>query len=113
MRVLCPGARRNRSPFDPEWLLADLSIDPARMLQHRSLVTAYGTPQPLAHHVARCLCAPTDDKGRQSQRGTCRQATRPLSSRPLQIAHTHLVEPACSSPRVGTGPGGAGGLRCG
>jgi hypothetical protein len=47
------GTIEREKPFDREWLLADLSVDPARMLQHHSPVTAYGTPQPLAHDVAR------------------------------------------------------------
>ena len=64
------GTMEREKPFDREWLLADLSVDPARMLQHHSPVTAYGTPQSLAHDVARDLGTPADDKGRQGQRGT-------------------------------------------
>jgi len=47
------------------------------MLQHRSPVTANGTPQPLAHDVARSLCTPADDKGRQGQRGTAQAGDAP------------------------------------
>lgn len=46
-----------------------LSDHPARMLQHRFPVAANGTPQPLAHHVARCLGTPTDDKGPSASKG--------------------------------------------
>jgi hypothetical protein len=60
-----------------EWLLADLSVHPARVLQHRSPVTAYGTPQPLAHDVARGLCSPADDKRRQGQRRTVQAGDAP------------------------------------
>jgi hypothetical protein len=28
------GTMEREKPFDREWLLADLSVDPARMLQH-------------------------------------------------------------------------------
>jgi hypothetical protein len=48
-----------------------------------------------SHHVARCLCSQLMTKGAKASgarcrqaTARCRQATRPLSSRPLQIAHT-------------------------
>ena len=82
-------------PFDREWMLADLSVHPARMLQHRSPVTAYGTLQPLAHDVARGLCSPADDKGRQGQRGTVQPGDAPalievIAKRPYPLGRAGL-----------------------